>query len=251
MNNDGVHMLRPILSFALIVALPCTLFAAADAKEPEKLTSASVEKIWADLGRHDDEGCLQALNDMERLEKAADLAVPFLSERLKPAPAVDTSGVAKLIAELDSNDFATRDKAFKALAPFGSKALPLLERKLQDKDISLEMQNSLKRLIQDANGSEGRGLSADDIRAVRAIAVLEQIGTPPARAILEKVARGRRLDSDHNRATRLRDLDRRAEMRSSFPRAWNDLPTPASPAGLRPPDATQSVVCRSHAGERE
>lgn len=182
--------MRHVLGLALLAAMPSASFAAGDAKAPEKLTVASVEKIWAELGRHDDEGCLLALDHVERLAKAPDLVVPFLSERLKPAPTVDTSGIARLIVELDSNDFATRDKAFKALAPFGSKALPLLERKLQDKEISLEMQNSLKRLIQAANGSEGRGLSADDFRAVRGIQVLEEIGTPAARAILDRLAKG-------------------------------------------------------------
>ena len=116
--------------------------------------------------------------------------VPFLSERLKPAPSVDTSAVPKLIAELDSNDFATRDKAFKALAPYGSRAPSLLECKLQEKELPLELQNSLKRLIQAAESSEGRGPSAADLRVIRAILVLEQIGTPQAQAILEKVARG-------------------------------------------------------------
>jgi HEAT repeat protein len=178
-----------LAALALAIAAPA-MFAAADAKAPAKLTSGDLDKIWAELGRHDDEGCLQANFEMERLVAAPDLAVPFLRDRLKPAPAVDTSGVAKLVADLDSNDFATRDKAYKTLAVFGSKARPILEKKLEEKELSLELQNSLKRLIDGSQGSEGRGLSADDFRAIRGILVLGEIGSPVAREILEKVAKG-------------------------------------------------------------
>lgn len=200
---------------AMLLVLPGAVFAAADEKAPEKLTAASLNQIWADFGRHDDEACLQALIDVDKLTKVPDLSVPFLGERLKSALAVDTSGVGKLIADLDSNDFATRDKAFKALEPFGSRALPLLERKLQEKDISLELQSSLKRLIQAAQSSDGKGFSADDLRALRGIEVLEAIATPAARAILEKLARGDEASPRTAAAQRaLQALDRRAKGKS-------------------------------------
>lgn len=185
-------MMRCILGSVMMVGVLTAAASgnAADAKAPAKLTADGLEKAWTGLARHDDDGCQEALGDMERMVQVPDLAVPFLGERLKPALAVDTSGISKHIADLDSNEFATRDRAYKALQGFGSKALPALEKKLQDKEISLEMQNSLKRLIQAANAGEGAGLSAGDLRTLRGIEVLREIGSPAARAILENLSKG-------------------------------------------------------------
>src|SRR5262249_42447746 len=103
--NLEISVFRHMLGFSVLATMSGVVFAVADAKAPEKLTPAVVNQIWIDFGRHDDDGCFQALVDMERLKQAPDLVVPFLSERLKPAATADLSGVAKLIADLDSNDF--------------------------------------------------------------------------------------------------------------------------------------------------
>src|SRR5205807_764114 len=82
-------------------------------KEPVPLPSERLANAWTQLAAHDDDGCQRALALREQLAKTPDLLLPFLRERLKPAAPVNATVIAKLIADLDSNDFATRDKATK------------------------------------------------------------------------------------------------------------------------------------------
>src|SRR5258708_598738 len=49
------------------------------------------------------------------LAAAPEQAVPFLGQKLKPVAAPDPKLVAELIADLDNNDFAARQKATEAL----------------------------------------------------------------------------------------------------------------------------------------
>jgi hypothetical protein len=199
--------LHAVICF-LIFATP-NVRAAADKPLP-KLTAQDLPKIWADLGEHDDEACKLKFQHQERMIQVPDLVIPFLRERLKAAKGLDRSGIPEAIADLDSNDFSTREKAMKRLESLGGLALPLLEQKLKEKDLSLEMQNRLKRLVQGAQSTEGKGLSADDLRAVRAVFVLQAIGSADARAILQTLARGDETSPlTHIAAIELKNLDRR------------------------------------------
>jgi hypothetical protein len=60
-------------------------------------------------------------------------AVSLLKERLRPAPAFDAKKIAKLLADLDRDDFATRASATKQLAELGDLAEPALRTALNAK----------------------------------------------------------------------------------------------------------------------
>jgi hypothetical protein len=92
----------------------------------------------------------------------------------------------RLIADLDSDTFAVRDKATKELAKIGEGAAPALRAALKDKP-SLETRKRLEELIQRI---ERKTLSAYELRILRAIDVLERQGTAAARELLKALAAG-------------------------------------------------------------
>jgi hypothetical protein len=94
--------------------------------------------------------------------------------------------LAQLIADLDDNRFAVRQRASAELAKLGELAGPALEQVLKDRP-SLEVQNRVERLLEKLSNQT---LSPEALRALRAVEVLEKAGTPHARKLLEAIAGG-------------------------------------------------------------
>jgi hypothetical protein len=94
--------------------------------------------------------------------------------------------VAKLIADLDADEFATRENASAELEKLGSAAVPALRRVLAGKP-SEEVRRRTERLL-DRLG--GRGLTSDELLALRGVEVLERAGTPEAKELLKELAKG-------------------------------------------------------------
>jgi WD40 repeat protein len=117
---------------------------------------------------------------------AGDRAVSLLSARILPARAPAEGMVERLIARLDSETFAVREEAVRDLQKLGDQAEPFLRRDLRSAE-SLELRRRLERLL--APLEEPR-LSTERLRQRRAVAVLEQIGSPEAEKVLDKLARG-------------------------------------------------------------
>jgi hypothetical protein len=71
-----------------------------------------LEKPWAELAGKDPAIAEQV---MAQLAARPAETVPFLREHLHPVPAPDPCRVARWLAELDSDDFATRERATQEL----------------------------------------------------------------------------------------------------------------------------------------
>jgi HEAT repeat protein len=93
--------------------------------------------------------------------------------------------VPKLIAELDSNDFSTRQQATRQLESLGEVAKPALEKALDDNP-SAEMRRRIEAVLEKLKGP----IPAELMRAFRAIDVLEHIGSRQAQQVLETLAQG-------------------------------------------------------------
>jgi hypothetical protein len=91
----------------------------------------------------------------------------------------------RLIADLDSDSFAKRESAERELAGVGELARPALERALKGRP-SLEalrrVQGLLDRLRQAPSGEQ--------VRLLRSVELLEYLGTPEARSLLQALAGG-------------------------------------------------------------
>ena len=109
-----------------------------------------------------------------------------LRERLRPAAILDRGRLVRRIAELDSPQFATRDRASRKLEAMGESAVEGLRKMLAGK-ASLEARHRAEALLKRL--TEGP-LTGEPLRAVRAAAVLEHIGTPAARHLLQTLAGG-------------------------------------------------------------
>jgi WD40 repeat protein len=111
-------------------------------------------------------------------------SVPFLKKRLHVPPA-DARLVRRLIADLDSDTFATREAASRALAKLGRSAAVGLRAAAAGKP-SPEVRLRVRRLLRPIEREEDK-LS---LASTRTVQVLEAIGTRDARAFLKSLAEG-------------------------------------------------------------
>lgn len=150
----------------------------------EQITPGRWKELWADLAAEDAE---RAHRGIGVLEAAPEQAVVLLAAALRPVPAKVSPPVERLIADLDANRFAVREKAMRELERLVSSAEPALRQALEGK-LSTEARKRVERLLD--GPATGASLPADEVRNVRAIEVLEHVGTPEARRVLEKLAKG-------------------------------------------------------------
>jgi RNA polymerase sigma factor (sigma-70 family) len=139
------------------------------------------EDHWAALAGDDAPRAWRAIPALA----AAPETMMFLKDRLRPA-AVDRKHILALVAVLDSDEFTVREKAVTELEQFGPEAQPVFREVLAGKP-SAEVRKQLEAL-QDVSPLPVR--PGEELRGVRAAAVLEQVGTPEARRLLEALAAG-------------------------------------------------------------
>jgi RNA polymerase sigma factor (sigma-70 family) len=166
--------------------------------------AADLPGLWEGLGAAEAEPAYRALG---RLALAPDAAVALIRERLRPVTAPDDATLDRLIADLNSDRFAVRQKAEAELDRVAPAAVAGLRARLAGAP-SLEVRRRLMRLLEKY---DPRVPSPDRLRELRAVELLEQLGTADARAVLTSLAGGgpaARLTQDA--AASLRRLERTA-----------------------------------------
>ncbi len=115
-----------------------------------------------------------------------DAAVKLFEKHLPPAAVLPDAELTKRIAELGSPDFATREAATKALAAVADQAEEKLRAALKS-STAAEQRERLEQLV----GRAGHLVAdRDRLRQVRAVEILERVGTPAAAGLLKKYAAG-------------------------------------------------------------
>jgi RNA polymerase sigma factor (sigma-70 family) len=151
------------------------------ALRPAKPPAAQdIPALWADLAHPDAAVAFRALSG---LAAAPGLSVSWLKERLRPIAAPNSQRLARLIARLDDVGFTSREEASRELESLDELAAPALRE--AQKHPSAEVRRRAKQLL-----SNVRDLGPGQVQKLRAVEVLEQIGTPPAQRILESIAKG-------------------------------------------------------------
>jgi len=145
-------------------------------------TRADADSLWAALA---DTDAGKAFGAMKVLRANGTPAVRLLKERLHPVAATDSAKIARLIADLDRDDFAARDSATKQLSELGDLAELALRAALNDKP-SAEKRRRVENLLTRLDPS----VSPELLRGVRAVEVLESLDTPEARQVLQALAQG-------------------------------------------------------------
>jgi WD40 repeat protein len=142
-----------------------------------------LDALWNDLAAND---AARAFDAICALTSDPARAVPLLRDRLQPMPSPDRAKIDRLIADLNSERFGARNKAGEALEKLGDVAEPALRQALAGRP-SLEVRRRIEHLLERIDGPIRE---PEQLRHLRAIEILEQIGTPPARQVLEKLAHG-------------------------------------------------------------
>ncbi len=150
---------------------------------PADLSADELDGAWETLLREDAAPAGRALR---RLLGAPGPSVAFLRERLRPVAPLKPDLLKRLIADLNSDRFATRQGAEKELAKLGRLAEPALRQATAsspNEEVRRRAEALLARLPADR-------LSAEEVRVLRAVEVLEYAGTAEARRLLEELAGG-------------------------------------------------------------
>jgi len=156
-----------------------------DKLNPKPLTDKELQDLWSTLASGN---AGQAYRSCWKLTEAGAQAVPYLQERLKPVPEVAEERIVQMVADLDSDKFAIRQKAAQDLDALGEVAAPALRAALEKKpslDVSRRIQDLLKPI-------ESLTPSPERLRALRALQALEHVGTAESRLLLENLAKGAR-----------------------------------------------------------
>jgi dipeptidyl aminopeptidase/acylaminoacyl peptidase len=147
------------------------------------LTAKELTDLWEDLSGLDAEKAYRAIG---RLAGSPGQAVAFLRERLRPVPPADPARLRKLLADLDDRRFAVRRRAANELEAMQETAAPALREFLKGKPV-LEYRRRVERLL---GRLEASVPPPDRLREMRAVEVLEVIGTSEACRLLQALTRG-------------------------------------------------------------
>ncbi len=145
-------------------------------------TAEDLPRLWDDLIGTD---AVRAYAASWRLVETPKEAIRFLKERLRPASPASAEQIRPLLADLDSDEFSKRQTAAARIQEMGHRAEKWLKEALEASP-SLEKRRRLEELL---NNLE-KPPSGERLRHLRALAVLERIGTPEAQQVLKTLAQG-------------------------------------------------------------
>ena len=151
----------------------------ANSKPPE----VNLESRWKELAGED---AAKAYEAIWALAGAPGPAIAYLRDNLRPAMFANPEQIARLIGDLDSEQFEQRKKASLDLEKIGEAASPFL-RKALEADPSAEVRKRIEEVLKKTDAATPRG---EALRTLRAIEVLEAIGSPEAKAVLGSLAKG-------------------------------------------------------------
>jgi RNA polymerase sigma factor (sigma-70 family) len=177
---------------------------------PRKLDAESAAKAWADIASKD---AARAFRARGALSAAPGAALRLSTAHLHPAQAADPHFLRRLLTDLESEQFAVRDKAQKELEDLGDLAESALRQTLERKP-TLEVRRRVQAVLERLRGPVTR---PELLQSLRAAAVLEDIGTPEARRLLEQLAKGApeaRLTREAKASLRRLDLRSASGIRS-------------------------------------
>jgi hypothetical protein len=151
------------------------------------LTATQQQALWVQLGNEQSAEAWRAVAGMSQAPRDS---LTMLRERLRPARVADGQTVEQLLARLDADDFAVREKATQELAQLGHVVIPALRAVLEGEP-SPEAKRRVKSVLKKLEQSKPYQLMSPEVRRTsRAIDVLELIATAEARELLQTLSTG-------------------------------------------------------------
>lgn len=238
--NVGVTIARATMIAALMAVITWDSPAIAGPRPDDKPTMSS---LWGEL----EKGELESTRALLKMSARPDEAVAFLRTTMRPLK-IEPQAAMDLIVKLESNDDAIWRPAFEELEYFDPRLAFKLEELMADINLTPARQRLVEVLSGMKAGSEGTkdiklkwiedqfifrhepfgnwgaahtvdkvgtsewwGLKKKWTRAVRAIMLLEHIGTPDAIAIIERMTTGH-PDAFPTKAAKVAALNLKAQV---------------------------------------
>jgi hypothetical protein len=147
------------------------------------LLDRDVESHWAALARPEGRNAYEA---MVALGSAPEQTLTLFRTRLRPSVSPNLKRINALIADLGQGQYDVRERASDQLNRLGEEVEAPLRQALQG-NIGLESRRRAERILLKLNSN---GLSAETLRGLRSVEVLERIGSQEARSLLQELAAG-------------------------------------------------------------
>jgi WD domain, G-beta repeat len=144
------------------------------------LGEADLTQAWGELANAN---AAEACRAMGVFSRSAMQSVQLIKANLQPTTDLDKQ-IGTWIKELDSAEFAVRQKAASALEAVAHEAEPALIKALE-MNSSLEMGLRVKKVLEKL-----QPLSPDRLRMLRALEILEYLGGDEGRQVVESLGRG-------------------------------------------------------------
>jgi WD40 repeat protein len=154
-----------------------------DVRPPRDPAKGTLAEAWEALTAADGKAAFKAQG---QFLAEPGKAVEWFAARVAPASPLDPARVSALIVDLGADDFATRERATGVLREHGLLTAAAL-REVVAKSSSAEARRRAESLLQEM---EHGVIPPRELRALRAVEVLEWIATPEARARLLELTKG-------------------------------------------------------------
>jgi RNA polymerase sigma factor (sigma-70 family) len=148
-----------------------------------RISAKRLEELWNELASAD---AAKAYGAMRTLAALPDQSIPLLRQRLPKTTSANAEKIARQLADLDSEQFEVRERACRGLQELGMSAEAAMRRALRMQP-SLEVRRRLEPILEKLESSVR---TAEELRILRAVEVLEWITSLEARRFLEELARG-------------------------------------------------------------
>jgi dipeptidyl aminopeptidase/acylaminoacyl peptidase len=153
---------------------------------PDRTTLALHEfernRFWLQLAG---DNSVAAYAAIQKLAADPDHSVAYIRERVRATPRLDDSRLQHLLSNLNDDKYAVRERATDNLARLGEIAVPAMAKHLEG-PISLESRRRIERLLAEVPSVPPREV----VQTLRAIEVLEMIGTAEARQVIQSMVNG-------------------------------------------------------------
>jgi WD40 repeat protein len=148
------------------------------------IAAAELPAVWKSFAGTDE----KIAASIRRLVQTPETTVPFFKQHFQPAKgeSIDEKVLDKLVADLDSANFKTRDKATKELLRIAVRAESALVKGLKT-HTSLEVRRRIQDILETIVRHEP---TPEELQAMRGVEVLERIGNAEARQWLTELAKG-------------------------------------------------------------
>jgi WD40 repeat protein len=147
----------------------------------KELSPTELERFWSDLNTPDGK---KAHTAIWSLIDSPYKAIPFLNNHLHPASEKDIQTIERSFADLNNASFEVREKARNELIRLYVDAKPFLENTLE-KNPSQVTRHRIESIL-----SSSAKMPSESLAQLRAIEILEYVGSKEARRGLEIIAKG-------------------------------------------------------------